>query len=383
MLVARTYHPVNWVNGMKLSQSHFLDTDQNVQDMVRDALSLFLTNYNYGLLPPERGSVSSNEIELLEKIGNHVEVRLLRCNAITSGGCRVAINPEVLRFRTLTASFAVETELDDIDRPPYDIVLLVNPFERVPMGEPDPEESPLRHPFTDTHYQLQAIPTAQLNADELGQHYLTIGRVVCQEGRYVVEESFIPPCTSLSSHPKLMAYYKGFGWSLNDLQISSFKIVRKVFDRNQPSDIAKNVQMLCIKLLDSLGQLFFEYRNLDYQHPPVKILDYFANLTSLIYTNLYCIPTREKEELLHYFYEWTDVTPNHFEGMLLSLLELDYNHNRIGEAMRSVETFLDVITRLWNKLSTLEYIGQRKDNIVVREESGARPATRRGWSVLD
>ncbi len=36
--------------------------------------------------------------------------------------------------------------------------------------------------------------------------------------------------------------------------------------------------------------------------------------------------------------------------------------------MSLIEEFLKVITALWKKLATLEYIGQRKENIVVAEQ---------------
>ncbi|WP_324679433.1 type VI secretion system baseplate subunit TssK [Hymenobacter sp. GOD-10R] len=384
MLVAKNYFAVNWVDGMKLSQQHFLDTDLQVQDLVRDTASLFLTDYNFGLLPPVKGATVSSEIELLEKVGNSVEVRLARCNAITAGGCRIAINPESAKYTALRAAFRVDTTVEEAQRASYDIILTVNPFRRVPLGTPDPEESPMRHPFTDSYYDLKVVHTAQINADELGAHFLTIGRIMLREGRYVVDENFIPPCTSMNSHSRLMKYYKDFGYQLNQLQINSFKIVRKIYDRQQASTISRSIEAMCTKVLDYLCQIFFNYRSLDYQHPPVHLLDYFNNLASMVYTGLYCMPAKDKEELLNYFYEWTDVTPNYFESMLLNLVEMTYTHHNIGASMQTVEDFLAVMVKLWARLSGLEYIGQHKENILIREEAPSRPTlTTRNWSLLD
>ncbi len=384
MLFPKSHLPINWIDGMKLSQQHFVETDHHVQDLVRDSVSLFLTSYNYGLLPPVKGTSVAHEFDLLEKNSNHVEVRLYRCNAITQGGCRIAINPDVLKFTVLTASFEINQNLDDQLRPDYDIVLVVNPFKKVPVGNPDPEESPLRHPYTEYSYQLMVVSSEQVNANDLGHHHVIIGKATYHEGHYVVDSQYIPPCASVASHPRLIQYYKNFGWGLNEIQVSSFKIIRKIHDQPQPSDLARRVQAFCNRILDYLGTVFFEYRNLDHQHPPVYLVGYFANLTSIIYTELYCLPTRQKEELLHYFYEWTDVTPGQFEELLLRLLEHDYNHQQIGMSMQAVEQFLSVFTKLWNKLSTLEYIGQRKDTILVREEAPIPLApTRRGWNILD
>ena len=39
---------------------------------------------------------------------------------------------------------------------------------------------------------------------------------------------------------------------------------------------------------------------------------------------------------------------------------------------------------LWNKLSMLEYIGQRKENIVVAEQQMVQQVqTKRTWTLLD
>jgi len=52
--------------------------------------------------------------------------------------------------------------------------------------------------------------------------------------------------------------------------------------------------------------------------------------------------------------------------------------------MQNVEEFLKVIIALWNKLSSLEYIGQGKENIVVAEQQVIQTVqTKRTWTLLD
>ncbi len=389
MLINKKHFAVNWVDGMRLTQLHFLKTDLHVQDLVRDTASLALNRCNFGILPPVKGLPLSNEIQLLAKMGNSVEVRLPRCNAITAGGCRIAINPETMDYQVMSATFSVGVgeQPDVAEQPSYYAVLTVHPFERVPIGPPDPEESPIRHPFTDAHYTLEMVPTTRIVAEELGGYFLIIGRVVYHEGRYQVDEAFIPPCTTMESHPRLMAYYKDFGRSLSQLQLNSFGMVRRVHENPSPSTIAYNVQRLCVKILEFLTHILFTFRNLNAQLPPVRTVEHLNGLASLIYTFLYCLPAREKEELLNYFYEWNDVSPSKFEDLLLRLVALDYQHHHIGAAMQQADQFMQLLEHLWARLSNLEYIGQRKDNILVREEPAAPgPTVRsaaRGWSMLD
>ncbi len=141
MITPLKYRPVNWVDGMRLSSDHFIATDQYNQDFVRDARSLVLTNYNYGLLPPFAGQRSAHEIEVIEKATNHVEVRVRLCNAITAEGCRIDIDSTADYGHQLTYSHYFN-ETPGAATALYNILLTVNPFERVPAGDLDPQDNP-------------------------------------------------------------------------------------------------------------------------------------------------------------------------------------------------------------------------------------------------
>ena len=72
------------------------------------------------------------------------------------------------------------------------------------------------------------------------------------------------------------------------------------------------------------------------------------------------------------------------EELLARLIEVVYNHHDIRSSMTIVDEFLRVIIALWNKLSTLEYVGQRKENIVVAEQQVVQAVqAKRIWTLLD
>ena len=52
-----THYLVNWIDGMKLSSSHFTAEQDFVTDSVRDAIALRTTDLNYGLHPVAGDSV--------------------------------------------------------------------------------------------------------------------------------------------------------------------------------------------------------------------------------------------------------------------------------------------------------------------------------------
>lgn len=379
---------VNWVDGMKISKSHLTQTEDYLIDVVRDATNMRLSDDNYGILPPYKGDQLSSDFEITERVSNYVEIELRKCNAITAGGCRVNINPldqtEYLRLDYPFESDVLSAE-NKSDQLFWDVILVVRPFDRKPIGTPDPDETPPRHPDAGKDYALFVKPAGQINVDEFGVHHIIIGRVTKIGDRYEVDRNYIAPCTSMSSHPDLKKYYERFGKYLNDIEVSSQKIIQKIHERENISDIAKNINLICEHLMTYISTIYFNYRNKGRNYTPVETLNVFSSLAHITFISINFIHKKKREEMLQYFYEWSDVTPGNFTEMLTDMLELVYDHHDIRAMMTRTEEFLSMFSALWIKLSTLEYIGQHKENIVVAEkiqkiDSGSK---RSEWTILD
>ena len=378
---------VNWVDGMKITQKHLVQMEDYVTDIFRDAISMQLTDNRFGLLPPYKGEQLSTDFEITNRISNNVEIKLRRCNALTAGGCRININPtEYSEYMHLEYSF--DSDLDykkeDAENPLWDVILVIKPFDRSPAGIPDPEETPPRHPDTINDYSLFIKPAGQINSKEFGMHYLIIGRVVKNGDRYEVDTRYIPPCTSMCSHPDLKKYYETFGQYLNDIETSSHKIIQKINDRDNNSSIAKNVNGVCETLLNYISTIYFNYKNNGRFYAPDETINVFSSLAHVCFSGIQYMSKKDKEEMLKYFYEWSDVTPGNFTELLTNTLEIVYDHHDIRSMMEQVNSFLSVFTALWIKLSTLEYIGQHKENIVVAEKKQKEVVvSKSGWTILD
>ncbi|HMI61183.1 MAG TPA: hypothetical protein VK518_09750 [Puia sp.] len=383
MFLPLKYNPVNWVDGMKLSSAHFVATDQYNQDLVRDARSLPLTNYNYGLLPPFSGQRVSHDIEVTEKATDHIEIKVRLCNAITAEGCRIDIDSPANYGKPLTYThyFTENTGSGSIV---YNILLSVNPFERVPSGSPDPQDNPPRYPDIAKGYKIFLVRAVETASQGRDSYSLTIGQLIQTGGKISINTSYIPPSSSITSHPGLIRYYELFNTLINDLQLSAFTIIEKTMGKESITVLGKNIRFISEKMLDYLAQMFFTYRNLGYQQPPAYLAGCFSNLAHLFFTGIRLIEAKEREEMLKYFYEWRDVTPGNFEELLARTIELIYDHQDIYASLSLVEEFLKVVTALWKKLSTLEYIGQRKENIVVAEQQIVQQVqAKRTWTLLD
>lgn len=380
---------VNWVDGMKISKNHLTQTEDYFIDVTRDIASLRLTDNNFGLLPPYKGELLSSDFEIINRPSNHVEINLKRCNAITAGGCRIHINPS-----DSSGYLRLEYAFDSgDDRKPgdeqqiWDVILVVKPFERVPSGIPDPEETPPRHPDAGQTYNLFIKPSGEINAGAFGMHHLTIGRIVRNGDRCEVDSLYIPPCTSISSHPALKNYYETFGHYLNDIETSSIKIVQKIHDQDNTSDIAQNINLVCENLLNYISTVYFNFKNNGRFYTPADILNVFSSLAHVCASSIQYMSKKQREKMLQYFHEWHDdekETPAKFTKSLTDMGEIIYDHQNIRFLMNKTETFLFSFKELWLKLSTLEYIGKNRENIVVAEKK-QKPITtsQSGWTILD
>ncbi len=387
MIVPQQYLAVNWTDGMKVDKSHFISTENFIIDGLRDIASLQVNNYNFGLLPTHVSNYTElSKYDVSKTATNQVQIRISYCQAITQGGIRISITGEGITAYALSEAINLNTKTDLLDgnQDYFYIIIVVNPFEKKPSGEPDPEEIPIRQPYTQPHYDAQLIHVNNVNIDQLGAYHLVIGRIIKQGDNYFKDEDFIPPCTTITSSDKLLLHYQNFGKALNTLQNLSIQIIQKIHLKNQKSTIAQNIKNLCEVILNYCNQQYFYFRNLGHQQPPAIFINAAAIFSNYIYTTINILSEKEKEELLNYFFEWSDITQVSFLNQLSTIIEINYDHYQVGSYTKKIQAVLNSMVTVWQRLNTLEYIGQHKENIVVKEEVITKVVKeKKGWSILD
>lgn len=381
---------VNWEEGMDVRFGNLRQLEDYFIDRLCDSQAIRLTSYTFGLLPMFGTQADSTEFDISERVTGKVEIRLMRCNALTRGGCRISYNPpqgDYLHYvHSLDDSQQEKGQPSSVVTRFWDVILSVDPYKRVPTGTPHIEDIPPRHPDAMESYRLSIAPQGQVNNEQLGQFHLVIGRIrQSSGGRYEVDTNYIPPCVSVNSHSDLLGYYERFGIYLNDIERASKIIISKVLNRDKNYPIAENICKVCKDMMRYIASIYFPYRNTGRELSPVELVNYFSTLAHTAYVSMSFIGKQEKEEMLKYFYEWSDVTPGSFDELLSDTLSLIYDHNSIRGVMLQVESFLRLMSELWLKLSSLEYIGQHKDNIIVseRRQQVESPKSKGGWTILD
>jgi len=183
-----------------------------------------------------------------------------------------------------------------------------------------------------------------------------------------------------------MNYHDTFNTLFSDITKSSEIILGKIHRRTNKNDLADNIQDICCEVIRNVGHIHFALKNRTRHSAPIEIVNYISSFAHICHIGLVMLDSRRKEELLKYFYEWTDVAPGVFEELIAGMLDVIYHHDDLCGIMAQCEHFLRTFATLWDRMSKLEYIGQHRESIIVSERSQEKDDTGKItplWSVGD
>jgi hypothetical protein len=367
------YLPVNWVDGMKINKNHFVD-EQNarIQDQAF-ATGAHISNINYGLLPAVASGHKPLNLYINLDNQQQVTINILYCRAVTPGGYVIHIEQDAENNFTdatekitgLSVSFA-ELKAKAIT---YFVVLAVNPFKRVPTGNALPDEMPPRIPYTLPHYSLSVLPADTLQNKRPGIYHLVIGKFSINEQNIQIDDNYIPPCTTSSSHPDLVDVFAGMEEFIAKMELYSVQILQKIIQKKQQNDLAQIVQRICENILQYCNSHTMAYRWSMLQQPPLHMLAVIASMARVLKNTLDQYIGTGKEELINYFVEWCELNQGELENVITGLTTHKYVHENINDTVEITMVFTRSISALFHNLSRLEYIGKKRDaNIFVKEE---------------
>lgn len=380
----KKFNRINWQGGMKVSPEHFIQTENYHIEQMGDLRRQVVGRFGFGLLPIAEVGLQAG-IQIQEHVTNQVEVKLNHCNAITASGERISYQVGADNI-PLSKRFSPQTEENSNGKSTghWQVILGFDPYERTPIGELDPAENPPRHPHCEGTLKLHIVSSAETDLSRYASHFITIGKIRKEGQRYVVDNNYIPPCCTMSAHEELKGYESTFNRLLLNINTSSKEIIAKVHNRAQGSNLANDIQELSRLSLSYISSIYFRLSNYGVHQHPIDCAEQLSTLASTLYVGLLSLPSVRKDELLKYFYEWSGVAPGSLEELLISTMELKYDHRDIRSVMVKLEHFIKVIEELWDKLSRLEYIGQRKESLVVSASGGQqREEERRGFFVSE
>ena len=376
--------PVNWVNGLKLNNGHFFETYYNMVDTVRQNREESLTSYSYGF--GENLTETKNPIEM-EMKGDTIEtfsIRLKSCNAITRSGLSIIYDP------TLYGDYVPTVKVKEVDADLkkdqiFYIVLSVNPYKLLPVGMPDPEVTPLHHPYALPEINLQLMTEAQVNRDFMEYNCIIAGKCIAEGGLFKIDEQYIPPVQRICHDERLLSFLDIFQKHVKGIYDYTLSVYRKNVTDARRDKLVENTFALCNAVQDFYDMSVFDLERLSAEQPPIHLV-YLANrLANKLLTTLRIMPEKESEYLLQYFNEWTNISPAEVQQTLGEVEGIEYKHTDIRPTLKSIISFMKLLEKLFKKMSELEYVGLMRENIILSEDSDGNTSEsdKKSWKVWE
>jgi hypothetical protein len=364
------YYPVNWEDGMKINKNNFIDQDNAFMNQLRNRAAAQVNRNSYGLLPLV--SKEENPFKIWVDVESHqlILVKIEQCKAITTGGFFIDISEKSGDPIVFSLDYADRMNEIRSGNAAYYICLSVNPFKRIPTGVIDPEEEPPRYPYVVPEYKVVMLPVEEVINNLPNPHYLIIAKVLSSNNTLQINNQYIPPCTSVHSHPALAESQTNAYGSLIKLESASLLIIQKVLQKDHQFILAQLVKFIAENVLMYLNTQMFHFRSFIPYSPPLQMISSLAGLGRTIKNSIDMHQGTGKEELLNYFVEWCDMSQSELEGSIYEVVNLEYRHSEIYESLEKCTRFLNTILNLFQKMSELDYIGRKTEKtILVKEES--------------
>ena len=365
------YKQINWTDGMKINKDHFIGLENYFTACDADVRRIYLDEYTYGLMPLASQQDKNLEIEAFIDDQKNLKVKVLKCRAITQVGYLIDIsNVSAEIANGVDLKVEATFELTNKQEKEFYVVISVNPFSRIAVGEAVSSESPLRQPFVIPEYALQIVPATTGVLENLGPDLLPLCKISVENIKPEINTTYLPPCTSMNSHIKLQEFHAFATQSINALESNVVDLIAEVNLKATSKALINIILYLSENLLVYLNDKIFEFKWLLKSKPPVYLI---ASIVRMAHTIKNAIDTRtpdEREKLLNYFSQHFDINPAKIKQLLDVTIGIDYQHTEINQSISKAEDFINVVTLLFNELKKMEFIEgvtrTRKIDIIIR-----------------
>ncbi|KKM45428.1 hypothetical protein LCGC14_1560940, partial [marine sediment metagenome] len=340
---------INWIDGMKISKEHFQGLQNYAENSVKDAFVTRNGRYGYGYFTSRSNSIHNDTINL--DIHNSLRVSINELRAITPNGHRIEVTNETPRVEDqITISNVLDTNCEtgfllinlDIENP-------------VPFGEQDAKEVPPRHPFVTNGHFFSFIDAKELEKTGLLGNQLPIAKITRVGNVLSFTTDYIPPCTSLDAHVQLMDFYNEVDNFLKMAERNCITILQKIRSKDNENPIADAMQLAVDKLYVYLAQKITTVKwEAQYLHPK-DLLEILVSFARIFKGAVDISSPEEKERLLNYFGDWTDLKGGDYEKIFNTIINLKYNHDDVNENVKTVSVFMETIEKLLKVLTQVDY----------------------------
>lgn len=359
------HFPVNWIEGMKINKNHFIEQQDNLEDLIRDARNLEVNDLHYGLLSTNLSRPFQYAISIDTHNELSVDIKMLK--AVTPGGGRIEITD-------YTGPFSEKIELKEFDfkESSYFLLLNVDPYQRIPSGEQNMEEIPPRFPYAISRYSISTIVETEVNQNNIGSLQFPIAKFKPSGDSYEILTDYVPPCLTLNSHPAMVSLFENYDLFYKQLEFNSVQIIQKIKFRSNTEDeniIATMVHEACLRSLHHAEQHITQNKWMNYNLRPATILQNVVSLARTLKNCFDSVSGDGKEMLFNYFSEWTDSKSGDYERLFSDTINIRFKAFDIESTVNQVIFFMSKIDNLYSILNQLDYIGRKRDTGIFVNEN--------------
>lgn len=354
---------VNWIDGMKISKTHFIESENALINLIQQTGSQGLSSYNFGLLPISGGQSEAFHIEVSSE-----KVELHRCLAVTRGGALINIDSE--------NTPALKRPFSDLFKP-YEltavkelyVVVKINSFERVAYGKPDENMKPLRNPYTIPQYELELVSPERLSSADSVWYAMPLAKITRDARGQVRDPDYIPPCNQVLSSRVLTERSKQYVGYLAEINRLAQEVHNRAVARRQKepnNTLAWDIQTFAAKTGEFIANNYDNFRTLVLEMPPVFMTMTFARWARSTVAAVTFLNDSD------YFLGYCNVYVKNFEEPRIFKTELDkmsnyeYNHFDVAKSIEMIENFYIRLHNLLEQLNHLEYKMVPKGDLVTR-----------------
>lgn len=359
----------NWAGGMKIESAHFENSELALMGLASDSLSNLISPFNFGLRDTSKSQFQSIEITVSRTVNDSYQITLSRLHAITYGGILIDVTPE--STGDLKTTFRPDSGKGESTKADFFILVTANVNKRIPTGQADPAETPARQPFVHPEYALEVINLESYNPNRIPLRALVIGKLTRRADEYIWDKDYIPPVVCIKSYSLLKQKYNFIAENFNVLQISLYNIIYKVVNKGKNIPLAFNIKLIAEKVVYPLSSFSFTLRHSVPNSSPLHLVDILSQIAGCLKFSIEFLHEKEKEDLLNYFKEWSDLAPARLDELFTEMIEMDYDHHDISYSINVCAEFVKEFAELFKRISELDIIGARKSDhsLAVRETS--------------
>ena len=352
-----------------------------VADRIRDAIALNLTSFNYGLIG---GDGQKKFADSYRDNINNEKVEIAYCRAVTLNGSRIEILHS--NWEELNQPLSKLIGSKNLDTSKYWYVLLVaDPFNRLPDGIEDEHESPRRKPNTRPSYYLELMSLQDLRHDAL-TNAIPLAKFENTSSGLKKIGDYVPPCARINSHEMLIEKYEEYQKLLFDTREYSLEIIKKIEHKRLKGDmgeLAESIDTLCKKFLDQFVLTYDEYKFTLKDQPPIKMVEFFAKFARVFNHTLDM--SFDKTHVLSYFQQYTtDISIAQLNKIIADTYEVNYVHFDITESLYIIDDFLNTVHHIFFTLKELDYLELAPKKVIksthytvpIKEDVRGRPSRR-------